>query len=292
MGDDNQTPQPSEDLSAARKAAGELIQSVGSFLKDHPTVPASISGNMHEKLGVLKHVIQDADVAAIRSATDRLHGAFEVAQGADAPVSTGGGALPPAPPSGGNGASKGEGPPPPPPEKGVGIWHHGKDFLARCLVRFRDHDDTPEWRKKYAALGVRSSRIYASLVLIIPPTIGWLNIPDRWKMGFTLVWCTWSTLTYLWFQTKAVIVQDVIRPEQTNKDILNSFLPVAAVLTDVVAYLVLKGVGLPISYGLGWFVLLTATAAAVFDLKLNNKIAIKLASIPLLREREDKGSSI
>lgn len=286
--DTGSAPSPETDLGEVeqmRGRAAQLLKSVEIFLDAHKRVPAAIAAKLGERVAAVRSAVEGTDIDAIRSSMEKLHGAFEVAEGSEVPE-----APPPLDPPPPPEPPHPPLPPGPPPEDGEphGFWHRAKGFSLWSLRRFRDHE-TAEMRARYARYGIHSSRVYAGFVLVLPPIVGWLNVPEEGKFWFVSLWCTWSSLAYLWVQAKSIVVQDVIRPEHTNEDVINSFLPVAAVIVDIVAYASLRSVGIELGYGLGWLILITAVAVATYDLKINNRIAIKLAAIPVLREREEKG---
>lgn len=195
---------------------------------------------------------------------------------------------------------------PPPPEPGHAIEEkhrrRGLGFLIALAKRIRDSDNTA-FNEMYLRWGISSCRIYALIIFFGVPALAILRengvIIDTVMLWITVVWCVFSTIIYLWFQGKLIVVPDVVSPEHANRDVLNSFWPGVAIAVDFVIWLVLLGL-----YVIGWatvrlhydafiwFIMLTAFVVTLYDLKINNKIALKLAqAYPRFRETEEQGRS-
>lgn len=292
MPEDNVTSQQNSETEAARATAKQLIGSVELFLKQHDKIPTVMAASLNQKLGVLKHVIESANVVATRTAADQLRGAFEMAAEANANVSGGGAPPLPPPPSGSGPPTDGDDPPEdetPEPEPEQGFWTQCKNFFRWSLIYFRDRD-RPEWRVHYAKMGVFSSRVYALLTFAIVPLIAWVNLYDIDKLWFTLGWCVVSTKLYLWYQGKAITTQQEITPEKANRDILNSVWPAIAVVGLAFIWVTALILGRSISFTeFGWIIMVDTIGTTIYDLKINNKAALMLSqAFPRIRETEEQ----
>lgn len=283
----SQYSQDTSDLATVLRAGKEVVHETNQFLIGKPRLPPGMGDTLWDLKESLSRLLEsESSATEIRATTDQLREALLLAsRRAEGAYSDSGGGMsaPPSPPPSDDWGER--------PTDPHGFWHQARWFSAWCLRRLRDHE-TPEMRHRYARYGIYASRVYAWFVLVLPPIVGWINLPEGAKLWFVSLWCTWSSLVYLWIQAKSIVIQDVIRPEHTNKDVINSFLPAAAVIVDIVVYVSLRAVGVELGYGLGWLILVTAVAVAVYDLKINNRIAIKLAAIPVLREREERGGGV